>query len=309
MPTMTQSIFFDKVLNHYGISITNGDKIVCPFHGEDTPSLVVDFEKDIYHCFGCDASGDVIDFISRIDNINRLKAAKKLSEISANNSGINKSLMFKKFIETTLTTKEYIELARNEFKKFIKPDWNYEDNYLLKRGFNANILDDFNVRMDIDSDHPIVIPLLENNRFRGFVKRSTGGNTPDKYMYNKGFKRGRFLTGRYGYGIIFVTEGILDYLKAYQYGVRNICCLLGYKASSQHIDILKRYSKELIVALDNDKKGVEGTEFLSQYFKISRFIYPNGVKDICEMQKEQFVVYINKTLAEMEKRKDGKEFV
>lgn len=36
---------------------------LCPFHNEHTPSFSVDYEKGVYHCFGCKSSGDVISFI------------------------------------------------------------------------------------------------------------------------------------------------------------------------------------------------------------------------------------------------------
>ena len=292
---ITQVHYFDNVLKYYNINVVNGDKIVCPFHAEDTASLVVDFDKDIYHCFGCEAGGDVIDFISRIDNIDRLKAVSKLSNIMINGKiVIAKNVMFKKFLEKKITTRDYIDLAHDDFNSFEKPDWNY-NNYLTKRNLTPEILDNFKVRMDLNSEHKFVIPLYDNNKFRGYIKRCEDSRS-GKYLYNKGFERKRFLIGRYGYGVIFVCEGILDYLKAYQFGVRNICCLLGWKASSTHIFILQKYSKELIVALDNDERGGDGTGYLADNFKIKRFVYPKNVKDICEMSKEQFTKSMLKTL-------------
>ena len=35
----------------------------CPFHEDDTPSLVVTVAKNLWHCFGCDAGGDPIEWV------------------------------------------------------------------------------------------------------------------------------------------------------------------------------------------------------------------------------------------------------
>ena len=53
---------------------------LCPFHNEDTPSFSVSPEKNMFHCFGCKASGDVITFIMRIENIEYLEAIRLLAQ-------------------------------------------------------------------------------------------------------------------------------------------------------------------------------------------------------------------------------------
>ena len=42
---------------------------LCPFHKEKSPSFAVSPDKQIFHCFGCGAGGNVIHFISKIENL------------------------------------------------------------------------------------------------------------------------------------------------------------------------------------------------------------------------------------------------
>src|SRR5258708_959942 len=38
-------------------------KMLCPFHHENTPSLSVDYDKGVWHCFGCGLGGSAIDWV------------------------------------------------------------------------------------------------------------------------------------------------------------------------------------------------------------------------------------------------------
>jgi len=55
-------------------------KGLCPFHSEKTPSFTVTPEKQIYHCFGCGAGGNSIQFIMDVDGLSFGEAVKKLAE-------------------------------------------------------------------------------------------------------------------------------------------------------------------------------------------------------------------------------------
>ena len=54
-------------------------KGLCPFHSEKTPSFVVSPEKQIYHCFGCGAGGNVFKFVMEMEDLPFLDVVKKLA--------------------------------------------------------------------------------------------------------------------------------------------------------------------------------------------------------------------------------------
>lgn len=57
---------------------------LCPFHNEKTPSFHVSREKQLFHCFGCGASGNLVQFVMRTENLDFVDALKLL----ADNAGI-----------------------------------------------------------------------------------------------------------------------------------------------------------------------------------------------------------------------------
>ncbi len=57
---------------------------LCPFHNEKTPSFHVSQEKQLFHCFGCGASGNLVQFVMRTENLDFVDALKLL----ADNAGI-----------------------------------------------------------------------------------------------------------------------------------------------------------------------------------------------------------------------------
>lgn len=61
----------------YGIKVNRNGMAVCPFHNDKTPSMKVDKR---FHCFACQADGDVIDFVSRLCGLPCKEAAMKLAD-------------------------------------------------------------------------------------------------------------------------------------------------------------------------------------------------------------------------------------
>ena len=60
----------------YGLPVTPNGMVCCPFHEDHTPSMKLN--DAYYYCFGCGATGDVIDLTARIFDLSSLQAARKL---------------------------------------------------------------------------------------------------------------------------------------------------------------------------------------------------------------------------------------
>ena len=69
------------ILSEYVSFKRNGDNYMalCPFHNEKTPSFVASRKKQIFKCFGCGESGNVISFIMKYKNINFIESIKFLA--------------------------------------------------------------------------------------------------------------------------------------------------------------------------------------------------------------------------------------
>lgn len=59
----------------YGFAVNRNGMMCCPFHGDKHPSMKVDSR---FHCFACQADGDVIDFVGRLFQLSPYKAVEKL---------------------------------------------------------------------------------------------------------------------------------------------------------------------------------------------------------------------------------------
>jgi DNA primase len=71
-----------EVINGYFPLKRRGANFIalCPFHKEKTPSFNVHPGKQIYHCFGCGAGGDVFGFVMKYENLPFMDAVRKLAE-------------------------------------------------------------------------------------------------------------------------------------------------------------------------------------------------------------------------------------
>ena len=133
-------------------------KCVCPFHNEKTPSFNVNEQRQMYYCFGCQASGDVIEFVKNYYNLDFTDAVDKLaaeygiemeetkgrSEDLSKYYAINKDaagFFFKSFTETANLGYAYMknrEITPQTLKKFgigyADKEWSSLYDYLKSKG-------------------------------------------------------------------------------------------------------------------------------------------------------------------------------
>ena len=76
--TVKASVTVRQAAALYGLPITTTGMTRCPFHEDHTPSMKLN--DTYYYCFGCRATGDVIDLTARIFDLSSLQAARKLAQ-------------------------------------------------------------------------------------------------------------------------------------------------------------------------------------------------------------------------------------
>lgn len=321
-----------KVLWFYGL-IGNVDaeeqKIICPFHEDANPSMIVNLKQGSYYCFGCHESGDALKFVQKMEKMrsksNDLQGCKKFFQILKSDECSR--IRIQRVEKVKKTSKQMYAEAYDYFHGLSKVNWrkksdldevNEVRSYMVKRGFTTSTLNKIDARVTFSKNYELIFPMLDNGKFKGWVCRT---NIPEveqkrKYLYNKGFRRKTSLIGNYGDNeVLFVVEGFMDRLKFIQFGVNNVVAILGWKASLHQIEKIKskKNIKYIVSALDNDKCGIKGSKYLESIFKEKyvRFAYLKVVKDPGEMSKETFDKMYRKTMNKidmkcMDNKKDDK---
>ena len=140
---------------------------LCPFHGENSPSFSVTEDKQLFHCFGCGASGNAITFIMDIENSQFNEAVVKLAartgveidegiSIDSTNSPRNE---FKHMFEAhTLAANFYNHLLLNTV------EGEESLQYLEKRGFTRESIEKYGIGWSLD-DSSALTDLLKRKKF------------------------------------------------------------------------------------------------------------------------------------------------
>jgi DNA primase len=120
-------------------------KALCPFHNERTPSFIITEDKGFFYCFGCHIGGDIITFVSKIENLSNKEALyflidKYNIDISGLDINFHKDFSIDK---KDLYIRSYSIISDLSVKYRYKS--NDVNRYLLNRGFSIDTLDEFKV--------------------------------------------------------------------------------------------------------------------------------------------------------------------
>lgn len=128
---------------------------LCPFHNENSPSFSVAPDKQIFHCFGCGAGGNVFTFLMDIEGYSFTEAAKSLAERANIPLDIheNESSDGTKPRHELDDMKEAHELLRKFYHHLLVNTKQGQDalEYLLSRGFTMESIEKFQIGYSLDS--------------------------------------------------------------------------------------------------------------------------------------------------------------
>lgn len=125
------------------INLNDKNKALCPFHDDHSPSFSVQPDKQIYKCFSCGESGNVITFVQKYNGITFIEALKMLADRANIKVDINTTkkvnTKYEKLYEINDTVNKYFKanLLSTEGIKATK--------YLEERKISKDIINEFNI--------------------------------------------------------------------------------------------------------------------------------------------------------------------
>lgn len=306
-----------KVLIYFGLiaDVSRSDfNIVCPFHEDINPSMRICLDDGTYFCFGCGEKGNALDFVKKANpELNDLQSCVLLEQILNSNEVKKMTVRYRK--KRRIQNSQALDEAHDYYYGLRVTDWNRirtkEErqilDYMKQRGFDERALNISRCKSNYSVAYPILFPILDNGEFKGWVGRTMNKyvESKRKYLYNEGFRKRDTLCGTYEQNkVVFICEGFMDYLSLRTRGhVKNVVAILGWHISDEQVQKLKdKGVMTVISALDNDKAGNKGSEYLKKFFHVIRFPYPDGVKDAGDMTEEQMkkAVHIAKRRCKVE---------
>lgn len=132
-------------------------KANCPFHKEKTPSFIVSSERQIWHCFGCSAGGDIISFLMRYENIEFIEALKILAEkagLDFRQHGNADQKQYDKLYEINQAAKDFYKANLANFV-------NVQNHLINDRGLSLNTIEEFELGFALDQPDSLARHLMK----------------------------------------------------------------------------------------------------------------------------------------------------
>lgn len=142
---------------------------LCPFHGEQSPSFSVSADKQIFHCFGCGAGGNVITFVMDIESLSFPAAVVKLGEragISIEYSNDRSGQAVSPLSKAEERMREAHTFAMDFFHHILVNTEDGEEalNYLMERGFTKELIESNKIGLALTNWNSLTL-LLERKGF------------------------------------------------------------------------------------------------------------------------------------------------
>lgn len=265
----------------------------CPIHKggmEQTPSLGINKESGVVHCFTCGYKGDIVTLVSDCYDISYSQAYRKLVGHFIYSGGRVLDIG----IDRDTTQSSYIPY--NTIAPYIlanAPAW----NYLQGRGVDANKLyNKFPVGYDMTTNSVVFYIRDLKNRYIGSKTRSIQGK---RFANATGAKKSTYLYGAYELlqsawqpeDPVWICESEIDALTVWSRGGYAVA-IGGSHISNRQLQILKTLGvRRIIDGLDKDEAGRGGWKNICTYIKgISTYNtkYPVNKKDINDLTEEEF---------------------
>lgn len=148
---------------------------LCPFHNENSPSFSVSPDKQIFHCFGCGAGGNVFTFVMDIEGASFTEAIIQVAKKTSVSLDVNELQIQKTSKNPEIDT--LIEMHELLKKLYHHTLMNTEEgknayNYLINRGFTDQIMKEFEIGYSLNSWDFTTKFLLKRNYSQELIEKA-----------------------------------------------------------------------------------------------------------------------------------------
>ncbi|MCL1145001.1 DNA primase [Shewanella marinintestina] len=194
----------------------------CPFHSEKSPSFTVSRDKQFYHCFGCGAHGNVIDFVMEYDRLDFVDAIEELAGQLGLEVPREQGTGKPRDQELSRDLYQLMEEASNFFQNQLRQHTDKQKvlDYLEHRGLSKEVVEHFNIGFAPDGWDGLLSRYRQNQDSQdklltaGMVIENDSGKRYDRFrdrlMFPIRDRRGRVI----GFGGRVLGEGTPKYLNS-----------------------------------------------------------------------------------------------